>query len=69
MSVAVVSELVVGGRELLEALQSYAVEVAVKVSMLRQDQCPTRHKAVDQRLLPHQPIADSISEKIINDQG
>lgn len=63
MSITVISELLVGGRELLEALQGYAGEVAVEVCVLRQDQRPARHEAVDQRLLPHQST-DSEKERI-----
>lgn len=68
MSITVISELLVGGRELLEALQSYAGEVAVEVSVLRQDQRPARHEAVDQRLLPHQ-LTDSGKERNIIMKG
>lgn len=53
VAVAVVSELVVRGREFLEALQGYACKVAAEVSVLCQDQRPTCDEAVDQGLLPH----------------
>ena len=53
MAITVISELVVGGRELLKALEGYGGKVAAEVGVLRQDHRPTRHEAVDQRLLPH----------------
>ena len=53
VAIAVVSELVIGGRKLLEALRSYAGEVACEFRVLRQKHRPARHEAVDQRLLPH----------------
>ena len=53
MSIAVVGELVVRGRELLEALRCYAREVACKFRVLCEDHRPTRHEAIDQRLLSH----------------
>lgn len=62
MTVAVVGEFVVGGRELLEALQGYVGEVAGEVCVLSKDHRASRHKAVDQRLLTHKnanPTTDS----------
>ena len=53
MAVAVVGELVVSRRKLLEALRSYAGEVAGEFRELGENHRPTRHEAVDQRLLPH----------------
>lgn len=53
MAIAVVGEPVVGGREFLEALGGYAREVSGELRELGQDHRPSRHKAVDQRLLAH----------------
>jgi hypothetical protein len=53
VAVAVVGEPVVGGREFLEALRGYAREISGKLRELGQDHRPSRHKAVDQRLLAH----------------
>lgn len=53
MAVAVVGEPVVRGREFLEALGGYAREVSGELRKLGHDHRPSRHKAVDQRLLAH----------------
>lgn len=55
--VAVVGKPVVARGELLEALRRDRVEVALELRVLGQDHRPTRHEAVDQRLLPHLPCA------------
>ena len=69
VAVTVVGELVVGGRELLKALEGYAGEVAAKVSVLRKDHRPTRHEAVDQRLLPHPEIHRERMERVVTCEG
>lgn len=53
MTIAVVGELVVGSREFLEALSSDSGEISGELGELSQDHSPTRHEAVDQRLLSH----------------
>lgn len=53
VAVAVVGELVVGGGEFLEALRGDSVEVPGELGVLGQDDSPTRHEAVNQRLLAH----------------
>lgn len=53
MCVAIVGELVVGGRELLKALEGDGVEVSAEFGVLRENHCSPRHERVDQRLLPH----------------
>lgn len=55
--VAVVGKPVVARGELLEALRRDRGEVALELRVLGQDHRPTRHEAVDQRLLPHLPYA------------
>lgn len=55
MAVAIVGELVVGGRELLEALGGDAGEIACELRVLGEDHRPPGDEAVDQRLLPHAP--------------
>lgn len=67
VSIAVVGELVIGGRKLLEALRRYAGEVACELRVLGQDHRPTRHEAVDQRLLPHPRDAiETLGERKLN---
>lgn len=56
MCVAVVGELVVGGRELLKALEGDGVEVSAEFRVLRENHSSPRHERVDQRLLPHRSI-------------
>ena len=51
MAVTVVGELVVGGRELLEALERDCVEVATEFSVLGENHRAARHERVDQRSL------------------
>lgn len=53
MAVAVVGELVVGSRELLEALGGDAGEISGELRVLGQNHSAPSHEAVDQRLLPH----------------
>lgn len=53
MAIAVVSELVVGGREFLEALLRHAREVSSELGVLGEDHGAASDEAVDQRLLPH----------------
>lgn len=53
VAIAVVRELVVGGGEFLEALRGDSGEVSGELSVLGEDHGPTRHEAVDQRLLAH----------------
>jgi hypothetical protein len=53
VAIAVVGEPVVGGREFLQALGGYAREVSGELRELGHDHRPSRHKAVDQRLLAH----------------
>ena len=65
MAVAVVGELVVGGRKLLEALIGYGIEVAAELGVLRQHhrRRSARHQRVNQRLpavLPHFQRPNSI---------
>lgn len=50
---AVVGELVVPGRKLLEALWRYVGEVPRWLRVGRDDHRPPRYEAVDQRFLPH----------------
>lgn len=50
---AIVGELVVGGRELLKALEGDGVEVSAEFRVLRENHSSPRHERVDQRLLPH----------------
>lgn len=62
MVIAAVSELVVGGRKLLEALGGYGGEIACELSVLREDHRAPGHEAVDERLLTHRrlhlPVTD-----------
>nr|ACU16566.1 unknown [Glycine max] len=51
VAVTVVGELVVGGRELLEALERDCVEVATEFSVLGENHRAARHERVDQRSL------------------
>ena len=53
MTIAVVRELVVGGRESLETLGSDAGEVPCELCVLCKYNGASSHKAVDQILLPH----------------
>ena len=53
---AIVGELVVGGRELLKALEGDGVEVSAEFRVLRENHSSPRHERVDQRLLPHRSI-------------
>ncbi|KAF2292612.1 hypothetical protein GH714_026016 [Hevea brasiliensis] len=53
VAITIVCELVVGGRKFLEALSCYACKVAGELRKLCQNHRPSRHEAVDQRLLPH----------------
>ncbi|KAF8394171.1 hypothetical protein HHK36_020377 [Tetracentron sinense] len=53
VTVAVVSELVVGGRELLKALRSDAGEIASKFGEFSEDHGSSSNEAVNQRLLAH----------------
>ena len=53
VAIAAVVELVVGGREFLEALRSDAGEIAGEFSVFGEDHRSSGHEAVDQRLLPH----------------
>jgi hypothetical protein len=53
MSIAVVGELVVGGRKLLEALESYGIEIPAEFRVLREKHSSARNECVDQRLLAH----------------
>jgi len=57
VAVAVVGELVVGGRELLEALERDCVKVAAEFGVLGENHCAARHERIDQRslvlVLPH----------------
>ena len=51
--IAVVGELVVGGRKLLEALEGDGVEIAAEFGVLGEDHSSASHECVDQRLLAH----------------
>jgi len=51
VTIAVVGELVVGGRKLLEALCSDGCEIAFEIGELDEDHRPSSHETVDQRLL------------------
>lgn len=53
MSIAVVSELVVGRRQFLETLRRHACEVTGELSIFRDDNTAASDEAVDQRLLSH----------------
>ncbi|GMQ07943.1 hypothetical protein CsSME_00051915 [Camellia sinensis var. sinensis] len=53
VAIAVVGELVVGGREFLEALRSDAREISGEFGEFGENHCSSSHEAVDQRLLPH----------------
>lgn len=53
VAIAIVSELVVGGGKLLEALGGYTGEIAGEFCVLSENHSPTRNEAVDQGLLPH----------------
>jgi hypothetical protein len=53
VAVAVVGELVVRSRELLEALGGDAGEISCELRVLSQNHSAPSHEAVDQRLLPH----------------
>ncbi len=48
-----VSELVVVGGQLLQALDSYRTEVPVESCVLREYICAACHEAVNERLSPH----------------
>lgn len=48
VTVAVVGELVVGGRQFLEALRSDSGEIPSELGVLGEDHRPTRDEAVDQ---------------------
>ncbi|RDX98750.1 hypothetical protein CR513_18287, partial [Mucuna pruriens] len=53
VTVAVVGELVVGGRKFLEALRRHAGEVAGELGVLGEDHGAASDETVDQRLLSH----------------
>lgn len=53
VAVAVVGELVVSGREFLEALKSYGVEIPTEFGVLRENHSPSGNEGVDQGLLAH----------------
>jgi len=53
VAIAVISELVVGGREFLEALRRHAREVSSELGVLSEDHSAASDEAVDQRLLSH----------------
>lgn len=53
VAIAIVGELVVGGRKLLEALRGDAGEISGELCVLGQNHSASSHEAVDQRLLPH----------------
>ena len=53
MSIAIVSELVIGGGKLLEALRGYSGEIPGELRVLCENHSTARNKAVDQGLLPH----------------
>lgn len=55
VTIAVVGELVVGSRKLLEALKGDGIEVATEFSVIGKNHSSSRNKGVDQRLLvlPH----------------
>lgn len=53
MTIAVVDDLVVRGRKLLEALCSYGCEVAFEISEVHEDHSASSDETVYQRLLRH----------------
>lgn len=53
VAIAVVGELVVRSRKLLEALRGDGSEIPGELRILSKDHRSSSHKAVDQRLLPH----------------
>lgn len=56
MAIAVVGELIVGSRELLEALVCYGIEIPAEFCVLRENDSSARNERVDQRLLAHFPL-------------
>lgn len=65
MAIAVVCELVVASRKLLEALRGDGGEVSAELGVLRQNHRATRDEAVDQRLLPHLGFACSATDGLV----
>lgn len=65
MAIAVVCELVVASRKLLEALRGDGGEVPAELGVLRQNHRATRDEAVDQRLLPHLGFACSATDGLV----
>lgn len=53
VAIAIVGELVVGGRKLLEALRGNGGEIASELCVLGENHTASSDEAVDQRLLPH----------------
>lgn len=78
VTIAAVSEPVVGGRQPLKTLRCDIHEVALELRVLRQDHRSPRHEAIDQRLLPHLPpfcqtldsckISNSTGNRFIQDR-
>lgn len=60
MGVAVVSELVVGGREFLEALKSYGIEIPTEFRVLSENHSSAGNESVDQRFLAHFFLMDQV---------
>ena len=53
VAIAIVGELIVRSRELLEALRGDASEISAETCILGDDHRSSSHKTVDQRLLHH----------------
>jgi hypothetical protein len=53
VAIAIVCEFVIARWKLLEALRGNGGEVTRELGVLHQDHCASRHKTIDQRLLPH----------------
>lgn len=64
MAIAVIGELVVGGREFLEALRSDAGEITGELREFSKDHRSTSNEAVDQRLLAHRHKPNPRREKV-----
>lgn len=53
MGVAIVRELVAGGRKFLKALEGNGIEIAGEFSVVGKNDSATSHECVDERLLTH----------------
>ena len=68
MAIAVIGELVVGGREFLEALRSDAGEIPGELREFSEGHRSTSHEAVDQRLLAHRHKPNPRREKSVQEE-